>query len=307
MGFFHGFGVDVNQENNFPFLGFGVGLRATHYPYILKHWPRVDWFEVISENYMMPGGRPLSILEKIRERYPVVMHGVSLSIGSVDPMDRNYLKTLKNLAKKIQPAWISDHLCWTGVGGHNLHDLLPLPYTEETIRHVVKRIRRVQDYLERPFVLENVSSYMAFIQSVMPEWEFLKTIVEEADCKILLDINNIYVSSFNHSYNPEDYLKAIPQDRVVQFHLAGHRDKGNYLLDTHDHPIKPAVWKLYLKALERFGPISTLIEWDDRIPAFPRLEKSVQKAKRIYQEFCETKSPQSAKDPEDSLAVHYGT
>ncbi len=279
----------------FPFLGFGVGLRTKHYPFILKQWPRMDWFEVISENYMVDGGRPLHILEKIRERYPVVMHGVSLSIGSADPINREYLRKLKTLADRVNPAWISDHLCWTSVGGRNLHDLLPLPYTEEVIRHVVKRIKEVQDFLGRPFVLENVSSYMSFTDSVMTEWEFLKTIVIEADCKILLDINNIYVSSVNHSFDPEEYLGAIPQDRVVQFHLAGHSHKGKYLLDTHDHPIIPKVWDLYEKALKRFGPISTLIEWDDHIPTFPKLQEAVKKAKIIYE-----------KNAEAPLEAHYG-
>ncbi|MBI3541463.1 MAG: DUF692 domain-containing protein, partial [Deltaproteobacteria bacterium] len=186
---------------NFPFLGFGLGLRTKHYPYILKNWPSVDWFEIISETFMGAGGRPLYVLDKIRERYPVVMHGVSLSIGSTDPLNKDYLKKLKELAHRVQPAWISDHLCWTGVNGHNLHDLLPLPYTEETIRHVSQRIRQVQDFLGRQILIENVSSYMTYTQSLMTEWEFLKNIAEEADCKVLLDINNIYVSSVNHRFD----------------------------------------------------------------------------------------------------------
>jgi len=288
----------------FPFLGFGVGLRTKHYPYILQKWPRVDWFEIVSENYMAAGGRPLDTLDKICERYPVVMHGVSLSIGSTDPLDRDYLKKLKDLARRVRPAWISDHLCWTGTGGHNLHDLLPLPYTEEAIRHVVKKVRQVQDFLERPLLLENVSSYLTYTQSVMPEWDFLKAIAEEADCRILLDINNIYVSSVNHSFDPMEYIDAIPADRVVQFHLAGHSNKGHYLLDTHDHPIKPAVWGLYVKALERFGEVSTLIEWDDRIPPFPTLMKSLNKAKELYRE--SNKSTQPSQDPASPLEVHYG-
>lgn len=292
---------------DFPFLGFGVGLRPKHYPYILENWPPVDWFEVISENYMIDGGRPLFTLEKVRERYPVVMHGVSLSVGSTDPLDKGYLKKLKELARRIAPEWISDHLCWGCVGGHNLHDLLPLPYTEETIRHVVRRVKRVQDFLGRRIALENVSSYMTFTQSVMPEWEFLKTIVEEADCKILLDINNIYVSSVNHSFDPEEYIEAVPPDRVVQFHLAGHSNKGKFLLDTHDHPIKPVVWKLYRKALERFGPVSTLIEWDDHIPTFPKLQEVADRAKGIYEDFCERKSTtQPQIDTTASLGTHYG-
>lgn len=291
---------------DYPFLGFGVGLRTKHYGYILEHWPQMDWFEVISENYMVDGGRPLHILDQIRERYPVVMHGVSLSIGSTDPLNRDYLKRLKILADRVNPAWLSDHICWGGVGGKSLHDLLPLPYTEETIRHVVKRIGQVQDFLGRQIVLENVSSYISFTDSTMSEWDFLKTIVEEADCKILLDINNIYVSSFNHSFDPETYIEAIPKDRVVQFHLAGHSDKGKYLLDTHDHPIKPVVWKLYQKALERFGDISTLIEWDDRIPGFPKLQEAVKKAETIYRGYCAEKNLHASKDPENSVALHHG-
>lgn len=238
---------------------------------------------------MVNGGRPLYVLEKIRERYPVVMHGVSLSIGSTDPLDKGYLKRLKDLAERIQPAWISDHLCWTGVGGHNLHDLLPLPYTEETIHHLVDRIKEVQDFLGRQILLENVSSYMTFAASAMTEWDFLRGVAEEADCRILLDLNNIYVSAFNHSFDPVEYLEAVPADRVGQFHLAGHSDHGAYLLDTHDHPIKPAVWDLYTKALERFGPISTLIEWDEKIPPFPKLQESAERARHFYRTYCEGK------------------
>lgn len=291
---------------DYPFLGFGVGLRTKHYGYILENWPQMDWFEVISENYMVDGGRPLHILDQIRERYPVVMHGVSLSIGSTDPLNKDYLKRLKILADRVNPAWLSDHICWGGVGGKNLHDLLPLPYTEETIRHVVKKLGQVQDFLGRQIVLENVSSYISFTDSTMSEWEFLKTIVEEADCKILLDINNIYVSSFNHSFDPETYIEAIPKDRVVQFHLAGHSDKGKYLLDTHDHPIKPIVWKLYQKALARFGDISTLIEWDDHIPGFPKLQEAVMKAKNIYRGFCANRVLQTSKNSKDAVAIYHG-
>ncbi len=291
---------------NYPFLGFGVGLRTKHYAHILKTWPQMDFFEVISENYMVAGGRPLHILDQIRQRYPVVMHGVSLSIGSTDPLNKDYLKNLRKLADHIKPAWVSDHLCWTGVGGKNLHDLLPLPYTEETIKHVAKRVRQVQDFLGRQIALENVSSYIAFTDSSMSEWEFLKTVVEEADCKILLDINNIYVSSFNHGFDPETYIEAIPQDRVVQFHLAGHSDKGNYLLDTHDHPIKPVVWKLYQKALKRFGDVTTLIEWDDHIPGFPKLQEAAQKAERIYRGYCAQRDLQTTKDAKNPVALHHG-
>lgn len=278
-------------------LGVGLGLRTVHYAEILGQGPAIDWFEILSENYMVPGGRPLYVLDQICERYPVVMHGVSLSVGSTDPLDKGYLKALKKLAQRSRPRWISDHLCWTGVGGHNAHDLLPLPYTEETVRHVVGRVQQVQDFLGRQIALENVSSYMNFTSSTMTEWEFLRTIVEEADCKILLDLNNIYVSAFNHRFDPMDYIQAVPPERVLQFHLAGHKDKGDYLLDTHDHPIKPAVWDLYREALRRFGPVSTLIEWDDHIPPLQELLGYVQQAKTI----------QTQAHSEAPLAVHYGT
>ncbi len=267
---------------DFPFLGFGVGLRTQHYQYILEKKPQIDWFEAISENYMLEGGRPLFFLDQIRERYPIVLHGVSLSIGSTDPLNQDYLKKLKKLIQRVNPPWVSDHLCWTGVLGHNVHDLLPLPYNEETLRHVIMRVKHVQDYLERPILLENVSSYMEFVDSPMTEWEFLARIAEEANCFILLDINNIFVSSQNHSYNPMDYIAAIPTHRVKQFHVAGHSNKKTHLLDTHDHKVKKKVWDLYQKALQRFGPTSTLLERDDKIPAFPKLMEEISEAKKIF-------------------------
>lgn len=270
------------NRSEFPFLGFGVGLRRPHYAHILETHPAMDWFEVISENYMVAGGRPLEVLEAVRDRYPIVTHGVSLSIGSADPLNRKYLKELKVLAQRFEPAWISDHLCWTGVGGHNLHDLLPLPYTEEVVRHVSKRIRKVQDFLERPILIENVSSYMTFRDSRLTEWDFLRAIAEEADCGILLDINNIFVSAFNHRFSAEEYLDAIPVERVVQYHLAGHSDYGTHLLDTHDHPVRDEVWALYERAVRRFGAVSTLIEWDDHIPEFGVLVDTAERARRIY-------------------------
>lgn len=269
-----------------PFLGYGVGLRPKHYNHILTKWPEIDFFEIISENYMVDGGRPIDTLEKIRERYPVVMHGVSLSIGSTDPLDKNYLKRLKKLADKIKPAWISDHLCWAGVGGNHLHDLLPLPYTEETLKHVTKRIRQVQEYLERPLVIENVSSYMNFTESSMTEWNFVTAVARESNSLILLDVNNVYVSAFNHGFDAKEYIQAIPKDRVVQMHLAGHSRHKDYILDTHDHPINNKVWQLYEFALRRFGRVTTLIEWDDKIPSFPRLYASAQKAKSIGEAIC---------------------
>jgi uncharacterized protein (UPF0276 family) len=266
-------------RNNFPFLGFGVGLRRPHYTYVLENWPAMDWFEVISENFMVAGGRPLEVLKRAREHYPIVLHGVSMSLGSTDALGREYLSDLARLARRFEPAWISEHLCWTGVGGHNLHDLLPLPYTEEALRQVIRRIREVQDALERPILIENVSSYMKFKISTLSEWEFLAAVAEEADCGILLDINNIYVNAFNHRFDPLVYINAIPQERVVQFHLAGHSDHGTYLLDTHDHPICEEVWALYEYAVRRFGEVSTLIEWDDNIPEFPQLAAVAQEAR----------------------------
>jgi uncharacterized protein (UPF0276 family) len=256
------------NRSDFASLGFGVGLRRPHYVHILENHPRLDWFEVISENFMVDGGRPLEILEGVRSRYPIVMHGVSLSVGSTDPLNVGYLKQLAATARRFEPAWISDHLCWTSVGGRNLHDLLPLPYTEETVRHVAARIREVQDILERTILIENVSSYMEFSSSRLSEWEFLSAVAEEADCGILLDINNIFVSAFNHGFDAIRYLDSVPSERVAQFHLAGHSDHGTYLLDTHDHPIRAEVWTLYEHAVRRFGRVPTLIEWDDNIPEF---------------------------------------
>jgi len=266
---------------DFPSLGFGVGLRATHYGEVVERRPRVDWFEIISENFMVPGGRPLRVLERIRRDYPVVMHGVSLSIGSTDPLDQRYLSELGALARRVEPAWISDHLCWTGVGGRNLHDLLPLPYTEEAVFHVAQRVRRVQDTLGRQILLENVSSYLSYHDSTMPEWEFLSAVAEEADCGILLDVNNVFVSAFNHRFAAEDYLFGVPVSRVAQFHLAGHSDYGTHLLDTHDHPVCREVWELYALAVRRFGPVSTLIEWDDQIPPLARLLAEARRAGKI--------------------------
>jgi len=243
----------------------------------------MDWFELISENFMVGGGRSLEVLAAVRDRYPVVMHGVSLSIGSTDPLNKDYLRSLRAMTRRFNPAWVSDHLCWTGTGGHNLHDLLPLPYTEEAVRHVARRIRRVQDFLERPLVVENVSSYMTFRDSTLTEWEFLRIVADEADCGILLDINNIFVNAFNQGFSAEEYVDAIPAERVVQFHLAGHSDHGTHLLDTHDHPVRGEVWALYERAVRRFGAVSTLIEWDDNIPEFSVLSESAEDARRIHE------------------------
>jgi uncharacterized protein len=267
------------QPSDFPSLGFGVGLRRCHYAQILDEQPPMDWFEVISENFMVEGGRPLQVLEGVRAHYPIAMHGVSLSIGSADPLNVAYLKQLAATARRFEPAWISDHLCWTGFGGRNLHDLLPLPYTDEIVRHVAGRIRQVQEMLERTLLIENVSSYLEFTSSRLSEWEFLGAVAEEADCAILLDINNIFVNAFNHGFDPVRYIDSIPARRVIQLHLAGHQDHGAYLLDTHDQPIRSEVWTLYEHAITRFGRLPTLIEWDDNIPQFEILAATAQEAR----------------------------
>jgi uncharacterized protein len=264
-----------------PPLGFGLGLRVDHYEAILADRPPVDWFEVLTENYLVPGGKPLDYLTRIRERYPLAMHGVSLSIGSSAPLDRTYLAQVKALAARIEPEWISDHLCWTGVAGRNMHDLLPLPYTEEALAHVVERVRTVQDILERRILLENVSSYVTYRDSELTEWEFLREIAERADCLILLDVNNIYVSSVNHEFAPLDYLTAIAPERVQQIHLAGHENHGDYLIDTHDHPVPDPVWELYAAAVRRFGNVSTMIERDANIPPLEELCAELDAAREL--------------------------
>ena len=265
----------------FPALGYGLGLRVDHYEEILADNPRLDWLEVMSENYMIPGGRPLHYLEKMRDRYPLVMHGVSLSIGSTDPLNRDYLAKLKQLAERVSPAWISDHLCWTGVENTNLHDLMPLPYTEEALTHICDRVQQVQDFLGRRILLENVSSYVTFRDSNLTEWDFLAEVSKRADCLILLDINNIYVSSHNHHFDPQEYLRGIPVDRVQQLHLAGHQHEGELIIDTHDATIVDPVWKLYGQAIERFGFVSTMIERDDHIPPLAELIAELDIARSI--------------------------
>jgi uncharacterized protein len=264
-----------------PALGFGLGLRVDHYEAILADRPPVDWFEVLTENYLVPGGKPLHYLTRMRERYPLAMHGVSMSIGSTAPLDREYLRQVKALAARVEPAWISDHLCWTGVAGRNTHDLLPLPYTEEALAHVVERVRAVQELLGRRILLENVSSYVAFRDSRLTEWEFLREVADRADCLILLDVNNIYVSAVNHEFDALEYLRAIPAERVQQIHLAGHENHGDYLVDTHDHPVPDPVWELYAAAVQRFGAVSTMIERDDHIPPLAELCAELAQARAL--------------------------
>ncbi len=267
-----------------PNLGLGVGLRTAHFPFILERHPDVDWFEIISENFMDSGGRPRYVLEQIAERYAIVMHGVSMSIGSTDPLNFEYLGKLKALAKVVNARWISDHLCWTGVAGLNAHDLLPIPLNEESLRHVVERIRTVQDFLERPLVLENPSSYVTFADSTMSEWEFISRMAEKTDCGLLLDVNNVYVSSVNHDFDPVEYVRSVPHDRVVQFHLAGHTDCRTHIIDTHDNHVTDPVWELYRLAHHLTGGASTLLEWDAKIPPFPVVHAEVLKARQYMSE-----------------------
>lgn len=264
--------------------GFGLGLRPVHYPDFLAGPQAVDWLEIISENYMVPGGKPLAMLDAILERYPVAMHGVSLSIGSTDGLDASYLADLKALANHVQPLWISDHLCWTGVQGRNSHDLLPLPYSEEALKLVVRHVGQVQDALGRRMLLENVSSYLEYRSSEMSEWEFLRQVSEQADCLLLLDVNNIYVSGINHGFDPMAFLNHLPVSRVQQIHLAGHSDHGDYIVDTHDHPVAEPVWELYRHACSRFGAVATMIERDDAIPELDVLIAELDRARAIAAE-----------------------
>ena len=267
-----------------PDLGHGVGLRREHFERVLAGPTRVDWFEVISENFMVKGGRPLHVLERVRCDYPVVLHGVSLSIGSTDPLDWDYLDRLRELASWVEPAWVSDHLCWTGVGGHNAHDLLPLPYTEEALDHVVARVGAVQEHLGRRIALENVSTYLSFANSTLSEWEFLVQLATRADCGILLDVNNVYVSAANQGFDPRTYLEAVPPERVWQVHLAGHTDRGSHLLDSHSRCVCEEVWELYRFATRRFGAVASLVEWDEDIPEWDSLEAESLRAREVQRE-----------------------
>jgi len=265
-----------------PYLGFGIGLRPKHYADLLKNPPKVDWLEIISENFMLDGGRSMSYLEQFQERYKIIPHGVSLSIGSSNSLDWTYLKKLKKLVAQLDPPWFSDHLCWNHYGKKYLHNLMPLPYTSEIIDYVAERIRVVQDYIERPMLIENVSSYVEFTGSTMPEWTFLSEVSEKADCGILLDINNIYVSAKNHHFDPMLYLRSVPKQRVRQYHIAGHDDQGSYILDSHDHAIRDEVWALYTEAIPLFGDVSLMIERDEHIPSLSDLLKELNYAKALW-------------------------
>lgn len=270
---------DITQKP--AYLGFGLGLRPQHYAGILDGDPPVEWFEAISENYMVPGGQPLRMLERIRERYPVVLHGVSMSIASTTPFDGNYLRNLRTLADRFEPEFVSDHLCWTGVHGVNLHDLLPIPYTREALDHVCARIQKVQDTLRRPLALENVSTYVQFGHSEMPEWDFIAEMTKRTGCWLVFDVNNVFVSAFNHDYSATDFINGIPADRVVQFHLAGHEHATTHIIDTHDAMVCDEVWELYRAALKRFGPVSTIIERDDDIPPLADMVAELGKAREL--------------------------
>ncbi len=284
--------MPANRFNGFTNLGVGIGLRIPHYDHILTRKPAVDWFEIISENFMVDGGRPLQILERILEQYRVVQHGVSMYFGSAEPLNRMHLKRLKTLVKRTQTPWLSDHLCWGSVDGTYTHDLLPMPYTFAAARFTAQKIRETRDFLEVPIAVENVSSYAEFHASEMTEWEFLSEVVELADCGILLDVNNIYVSSKNHSFNPYDYLDSVPHNRVAQIHIAGHSKYEKYILDTHDHPVLNNVWKLYAHAVRLVGDTATLLEWDDRIPSFQEVHREALKAnqfrKTLHHEYVAT-------------------
>lgn len=273
----------MTNRFGFPYLGFGLGLRFPHYSHVLKEKPPLGWFEIISENFMDAHPGHWEFLRDVRAHYPVVMHGVSMSIGSPDPINRDYVRKLKKLADFLETPWISDHLCWTGVAHTNTHDLLPLPYTEESLRHLVSRIREMEDMLERPLVLENPSTYLEFSASTMSEWEFIARMAEESGCGLLLDVNNVYVSSVNHRYDPREYINALPASHVVQIHLAGHLNKGTHIIDTHDNFVIDPVWDLYGYAIGKLGPVTTMIEWDEKIPEFDVLMEELNKAQAVAQ------------------------
>jgi uncharacterized protein (UPF0276 family) len=271
----------LNKVKSMPNPGLGLGLRSVHFDHILEHNPVVDWFEIISENFMDSGGRPRHIVRKLAERYPLVMHGVSLSIGSTDPINWEYLAKLKALAKEINPLWISDHLCWTGVNHLNTHDLLPVVLNQESLEHIIGRIKQIQDYLERPLILENPSTYLTFKQSTIAEWDFLRYMAEETGCGLLLDVNNVYVSSFNNDFDPVHYIKQLPHEQIVQMHIAGHQHCGNYIIDTHDRQVVDEVWELFALAWQLTGGVATLLEWDGNIPDFDTYHRELLKSKEF--------------------------
>lgn len=270
--------MSIQNKWGFPDLGFGMGLRTVHYPHILQNWPQVDFFEIIVENYMGSGGRPIHILKQIAERYPVMLHGVSLSVGSTDPIDFEYLKLLKEIMGVVKARWVSDHLCWTGILGRNTHDLLPMPLTEESLEHVTRRVKIIQDFLEVPLVLENPSTYLEFAGDQLTEWDYLNALTSAADCGLLLDVNNVYVSSYNHGFSAEEYIQKIDGTRVVYHHLSGHTNNGAYIVDTHDDHVVDEVWQLYTRCFQRLGGRSTMVEWDAEIPAFEVVHAEVMKA-----------------------------
>jgi uncharacterized protein (UPF0276 family) len=275
-------------------IGFGLGLRPEHYAEIVENPGKVAWFEALSENYMVPGGLPLQWLDRFRRDYPMALHGVSLSIGSIDPLDTRYLDELKALIDRVEPMWVSDHLCFTGLRGVNMHDLLPLPYTEEALNHVAERVMRVQDHLGRKLVLENVSSYVTYVASELTEWDFIAALAKRADCEILLDVNNVYVSAFNHEFDAMAFLRAMPAERVRQFHLAGHLHKGTHIIDTHDHPIVPDVWALYAEAVKLFPGVPTMIERDADIPPYAELLAELDTARGIAAKATEAQPREAA-------------
>ena len=294
--------MPANRFNGFTDYGVGIGLRIPHYEHILSEKPVVDWFEIISENYMVDGGSPLKVLDQILEQYRVVQHGVSMYFGSAQPLDREHLKRLKELTKRTKTPWLSDHLCWGSVDGRYTHDLLPLPYTFEAIRTTASRIREVQDFLEIPIAVENVSSYAEFHESQMTEWEFLNEVVHTADCGILLDVNNIYVSSQNHGFNAMEYVNSVAADRVAQIHIAGHSKFEKYTLDTHDHRVLDPVWNMYARAIERVGSTATLLEWDDNIPSFDEVHEEALKANHYHDTPQVLAAAKSAKQLEEVRA-----
>ncbi|NQZ09977.1 MAG: DUF692 domain-containing protein [Algicola sp.] len=295
-------GLDTLSLEN---LGFGVGLRNPHFGYLMRNEPGVDWFEIISENFIDNHGYDRYVLDSLREKVPVVMHGVSLSIGSSDPLNMDYLAKLKQLADEIKPRWISDHLCWTGIAGINTHDLLPMPLTEASLKHVTARVNQVQDYLQRPLIIENPSTYLEFEQSTLKEWDFLRLLTEQTGCGLLLDVNNVFVSATNHQFDCLDYIDNLPHDKIVQIHLAGPTQSGQCMIDTHDQPVPTPVWQLYQRVIELCGPVSTLLEWDANIPDYPDLLLELYKAKAVINGIIPDSPIQSASGPVTSTPLDH--